>query len=109
YLHAIYGKDLTPLPSTAPIWVSFSDRNQGKAVSARTLQRVCDRYLGTSKFHATRHTWAVTMHKTGAKLADIGRGLGHSNLKTTSDYMEEQLEQINPYAETIEETLGFEE
>ena len=109
YLHAIYGKDLTRLPSNAPIWVSFSDRNQGKAVSARTLQRICDRYLGTSKFHATRHTWAVTMSKSKATLAEIGRGLGHSNLKTTSDYLEELIANENPYAQTIEETFGFEE
>lgn len=109
YLHAIYGKDLTGLGGDAPIWVSFSDRNQGQAVSTRTLQRICDAHFHTSKFHATRHTWAVTMHKTGARLADIGRGLGHSNLKTTSDYLEEQLSHENPYAETLEEAFGFEE
>src|SRR5262249_20771191 len=29
YLHALYGQDLTRLPGNTPVWVSFSDRNQG--------------------------------------------------------------------------------
>jgi site-specific recombinase XerD len=57
--------------------------------------------------HATRHTWAVTMHKKGATLAEIGRGLGHSNLKTTSDYLEEHLGNVNKYATTLEAEFGI--
>jgi len=78
-------------------------------VSARTLERICEKYFHTSKFHATRHTWAVTIHKKGATLSDIGRGLGHSNLKTTSDYLEEQLSHENPYVQVLEDEFGFEE
>lgn len=107
YLSAVYGKDLYQAPKESPVWVSFSDRNKGQAISARTLQRVCEKYLGTSKMHATRHTWAVTMHKKGATLAEIGRGLGHSNLKTTSDYLEEHLGNVNKYAATLEAEFGI--
>ena len=71
------------------------------------MQRICDQRLGTPKSHALRHTWAVTMHKKGAKLADIGKGLGHSNLKTTSDYMEEQLGYVNVYARDLEDEFGI--
>ena len=107
YLYALYGKDLYQAPKESPIWVSFSDRNKGQPISARTLQRICEKHLGTSKMHATRHIWAVTMHKKGATLAEIGRGLGHSNLKTTSDYLEEHLGNTNKYAATLEAEFGI--
>jgi integrase/recombinase XerC len=107
YLSAVYGKDLYQTAKESPVWISFSDRNKGKPISARTLQRICEKYLGTSKMHATRHTWAVTMHKQGATLAEIGRGLGHSNLKTTSDYLEEHLGNVNTYAATLEAEFGI--
>lgn len=107
YLHAIYGKDLYQAAKESPVWISFSDRNKGEPISARTLQRVCEKYLGTSKMHATRHTVAITMHNNGATLAEIGRQLGHSNLKTTSDYLESHLEDTNRYASTLEDVFGI--
>ena len=107
YLHVLYGATLGILPAEAPIWVSLSDRNAGQAIGYKTLQRICKEHLGTSKVHTTRHTWAVTMHKKGASLAEIGRGLGHSNLKTTSDYLEEQLGYENAYASAIEDAFGM--
>lgn len=88
YLETVYPGQLLRLPGDSPIWVSFSPRNKGEAISTRTLANICEMYLGTSKFHATRHTWAVTMNKKGAKLTDISRGLGHSNIKITSDYLD---------------------
>jgi site-specific recombinase XerD len=107
YLCALYGAQLGQLPPTAPVWVSFSNKNHGQPISIRTIQRICHTYLHTSKAHATRHTWAVTMHKQGATLAQIGRGLGHRNLKTTSDYLQEQLSYDNPYACALEEAFGI--
>ena len=107
YLYALYGKDLYQAAKESPVWVSFSDRNKGEPISTRTLQRICEKYLGTSKFHATRHTWAVTMHDSGATLVEIGKGLGHSNLKTTSDYLDKQLGNVNKYASTLEDLFGI--
>jgi site-specific recombinase XerD len=107
YLYAAYGSALGALAATAPIWLSFSHHNERQAISIKTVQRICDARLGTPKSHALRHTWAVTMHKKGAKLADIGKGLGHSNLKTTSDYMEEQLGYVNVYARDLEDEFGI--
>jgi site-specific recombinase XerD len=57
--------------------------------------------------HATRHTWALTMHDKGATLQQIGKGLGYSNLKTTSDYLEEQPGYENPFAEQLAEEFGI--
>ena len=110
YLFAVYGAELLTLSSTAPVWVSFSKQNPGQAIGTRSIQRICDDYLETSKAHATRHTWAFTMHRKGAKLADIGKGLGHANLKTTSDYIDDLAELAgyeNPYAYVLEDEFGI--
>lgn len=107
YLYALFGKDLYQAAKESPVWVSFSDRNKGEAISPRTLQRICERHLGTSKMHATRHTCAVTMHEKGATLAEIGRQLGHSNLKTTSDYLQAHLNDTNKYASILEAEFGI--
>jgi integrase/recombinase XerD len=107
YLHAHYGSALGTLRADAPMWVSYSPHNEGEAIGIRTISRISEKYLGTSKVHALRHTWAVTMHNRGAKLSVIGRGLGHSNLKTTSDYLEEQLAYANPYARALEDEFGI--
>jgi integrase/recombinase XerC len=106
YLHALYGADLGRRSADDPVWISFSDRNAGKAISARTIQRLCEKYLGTSKSHTFRHTWAVAAHKQGATLSEIGRQLHHKNLKTTSDYMEEIQAQVNPYASKMEDLFS---
>jgi site-specific recombinase XerD len=107
YLQTIYGPQFAEGDGERPVWISFSRQNAGQAVSVKTLSRICAAYLGSSKFHTTRHTWTVTMHRQGASLAEIGKGLGHSNLKTTADYLEELLGYENPYASGLEETFGF--
>jgi integrase/recombinase XerD len=107
YLYAVYGTALLTLPGDTPVWVSFSKRNHRQAIGTRTISNICEQHLGTSKVHATRHTWALTMHDKGATLQQIGKGLGHSNLKTTSDYLEEQLGYENPFAEQLAEEFGI--
>ena len=109
YLETVYPGQLLTLSGDSPIWVSFSPRNRGEAISTRTLTNICDEYLGTSKFHATRHTWAVTMNKKGAKLTDNSKGLGHSNVKITSDYLDELTGYENAYAPSLKKNSGFEQ
>lgn len=108
YLYAAYGSELGKLDKDAPVWVSFSDRCKGKAISARTIQRTCEKYLGTSKAHATRHTWAVEMDKKNASIQTISKGLGHSNIATTSRYMDDLKGYENPYAASLADTWGIE-
>lgn len=114
YLDALYGSRETWLlrmqeaPDT-PLWLSFS-RNPayyGKHIGTRAIERLCKKHLGTSKAHTLRHTFAVRMHKRGATLAEIGRALHHKSLKTTSEYMEEQLEYENPYAAELAADFGI--
>lgn len=109
YLQTIYNTDdLTTLAQDAAIWISFSLQNKGKAISTQTIADICESYLGTSKVHATRHTFALMMEEQGAKLSDIGARLGHNNLKTTSDYMTRLHSHTNAYAQSIEDALGIE-
>jgi site-specific recombinase XerD len=113
YLEAAYGthnmSTLIKERIEAPVWMAFS-RNpayQGHAIGVRAIQRLCEKHLGTSKFHALRHTHAVTKHKLGASLAEVGKSLGHKNLKTTSDYLEELLGYDDPYAAALAEDFGI--
>jgi site-specific recombinase XerD len=107
YLYAAFGTELGTLANDARIWLSDSDRNRRQPIDTRTVQRVSMKYLGTSKVHATRHTWAVAMMHQNATLAQIGKRLGHSNLKTTSDYLDELSVQENPHAAAIEELFDI--
>ncbi len=107
YLECVYPGQLLALSGDAPVWVSFSDRNKGQAIGTRTLSNICERYLGTSKTHAPRHTLAVTMHNKHAKITDISKALGHSDIKITSDYLEEHLSYENPLSAELEEEWGI--
>ncbi len=49
----------------------------------------------------------MTMNKKGAKLTDISKGLGHSNVKITSDYLDELTGYENAHAAQLEEEFGI--
>lgn len=103
----VYGNALMSAPGHSPVWLSVSKRNERQAIGPRTISNMCKEFLGSSKVHTTRHTAAVRMHYAGARLSEIGRFLGHKNLKTTSDYMEEQLGYENKYASDLESEFGI--
>jgi len=108
YLESVYPGQLLTLSGDAPVWMSFSDRNRGQALGTRTISNICERYLGTSKTHAPRHTLAVTMHNMKAKLTDIQKALGHSNPAITGEYLEEHLSYDNQLAADLEAEWGIE-
>lgn len=109
YLEAIYGEAFQNLPDDTPVWVSFSKQNKRQAIGTRTISNICKKYLGTSKVHTTRHTWAKWMMDQHTPLSQIGKGLGHSNLKTTSDYVEELAGYNNPLAEELASAFSLED
>jgi site-specific recombinase XerD len=109
YLHKAYGAQLAGLDKDAPVWVSVSRHNAGKAISAQAIADICEQRLGTSKVHATRHTFAAAMEAAGAKLSDIGARLGHHDLKTTSEYMKRMHSAEHAYADKIEVLFGIDE
>lgn len=104
----VYGNRLLMLDKDAPLWLSFSTRGDVASIGPRTISRICERYLGTSKVHATRHTAAVQWSKLGLPLQEISKRLGHSSLAITSAYLEEHLEDENPVGAQLEEAFGIE-
>jgi site-specific recombinase XerD len=107
YLEGVYPGRLLTLSGDAPVWVSFSDRNKDQAIGTRTLSNILARYMDTSKFHATRHTLALTMNDKHAKITDIQKALGHSNPAITGVYLEEHVSYENPLASELEEEWGI--
>ena len=107
YLHNVYGAQLGQLAMDAPVWVSVSRRNAGQAISAQAIADICEKRLGESRVHVTRHTFAVAMERAGASLSDIGARLGHNDLKTTSDYLKRLHSSENAYAGKLESMFGI--
>jgi integrase len=103
----VYGNRLLTLDKKAPLWLSFSTRGDVKAIGPRTISRMCERYLGTSKVHATRHSAALQWFKLGLSLQEISKRLGHSSIAITSDYLEDLLEDENPVGMQLEEAFGI--
>ncbi len=108
YLHAQFGKHLLTIPPDAPIWVSFSKQNKGRAISVQTLSAICRNTLGTSKNHALRHSFAVAMIRSGAPITDLAEALGHTDIKITQLYAKEVDKSAdNPYGNKIVSRFGI--
>ena len=107
YLQTVYEPGLSNLTPESPIWISFSRQNKGRAITTHTLNDICETYLGTTKIHALRHTFAVEMEKAGAPLSEIQARLGHENITTTSIYMKSVRSAENPYAGRLSARFGI--
>jgi len=93
-----------------PLWISTSHFNQGhKGLTIDAIADIFQEHLGISKIHATRHTFAKTMEKSGAPISVIQKRLGHSNAATTSRYLEAMDTSDNPYLGELVKNLGIEE
>ncbi len=96
------------LPKDAPLWVSLSRRNGGEQLTIQTLADICERRLGTSKFHSLRHTFAKAMEDSGAKVSDIQARLGHTSLATTGRYLAALHRDENAQADALAQLFGLE-
>lgn len=101
YLHTRYGDRLLTLPADEPVWISYSRRTSGQAISTRTLSNICAAYLETSKVHGLRHTFAIGMVRSGAPITDLAGRLGHTDIKITQIYTKEIMGDENPYSEKL--------
>jgi len=107
YLHAQHGENLKQLPASTPVWVSYSRRNAGQPISAKTLSNICEGAFTTSKVHALRHTFAVGMIRSGAPITDLAGRLGHTDIKITNTYAKEIMKDDNPYSEKLTARFGI--
>ncbi len=109
WLYAAYGAELGSLAPDAPLWLALSHNAKGqrRAISAQAIADVWAKWLGTSKVHASRHTFAVSMEQAGAPLTEIQKRLGHANAATTGRYMERHTSNANPYAAELAALYGL--
>ena len=109
YLHQLYGAELGRLDGAAPIWVNLSPDPalSGQAIGIQAIADVCQKYLGTSKVHSTRHTFSHNMHKVGASPRTIKERLGHEAEATTELYLEQLVRSDNPYADQLAALTGI--
>lgn len=97
------------IASEQPIWLSFSHKRYHQPLSQRGLADIFERYFGMTKIHATRHTFALTMLKSGATLQEIMQRLGHSNIATTSRYLNSLASADNSFASQVLDEMGIAE
>lgn len=90
-----------------PIWRNFSRYRHGRPLGAKSLANICEARLGTSKVHATRHTFAHQMEREGATVGEIQRRLQHSSLATTTRYLSALTSHVNSKANDIAAAFGF--
>lgn len=109
WLRAVYGVQLGPaLPADAPVWISLShNRSRGRALGIQSIADICEKQLGTSKVHATRHTFAHGMEQVGAKVSDIQARLGHASLQTTGRYLTALRSAENPHGDDLAVLFGL--
>jgi integrase len=106
WLSRIYG-DLERIPPDAPIWVCLSRRDEGNPLTTRSMGQICQRYLGTSKVHVTRHTFARTMEDAGAKVSEISMRLAQDNPAVVGRYLARLRREDNQYADSLVSLYGF--
>jgi site-specific recombinase XerD len=114
WLKAFYGAGFIPGQEgdTRPIWVCLirsgrGEREAGDRLEHQGIANICERWLGTSKVHVTRHTWARIMEDLGAKVSDIQARLGHESLATTGRYLAALKRADNPYGEELAAQFGI--
>ena len=76
-------------------------------MTRQALADVWQKRLGSSKIHATRHTFAHLMEQRGARVSQIQQRLGHASLQTTGIYRAALSAGENPYATVLESKLGI--
>jgi integrase len=109
WLHSYYGRALGKLMPESPLWVSLArDSSHGKQLGYLAITEICKKHLGTSKVHATRHTFAHTMEKIGAPVSEIQARLGHKSLATTGRYLASLKRAENRHGDQLAALFGIE-
>ena len=67
YVDAVY----TEMDADSLIWVSLAHNCYGHPLARQSMSGICQVRLGTTKVHATRHTFALGMMKSGAPVNAI--------------------------------------
>jgi integrase/recombinase XerD len=112
YLHSYYGERLTRLDASAPLWVNMSEipndlQQEGAALGYQAIRKICQKHLGVTKVHITRHTFSHLMKEAGATIEERQEQLLHSSVATTQIYDKRLSRGKNKYAGTLATKLGL--
>ncbi len=111
WLRAYYGDAFAPgAPGDArPVWVVLAHdrRVNGKPLGVQSVAAICQKFLGTSKVHTTRHSFAHVLVELGVPVNEIQAKLGHKSLATTGRYLAALKQAEKPYAEKLAGRLGI--
>ncbi len=107
YLNTLHKGDLFNLPKDTPLFVSLSHNSYGNDLSLVSLSAICEKYLGESRIHALRHTFAHEMQEAGASVTDIQQRLAHSSLATTGIYLNKLASAENKHAHKLVTRFGL--
>ncbi len=113
WMYKFYGSNLGMLDSDTPLWVSLAPggrngKNKGNKMGVQAIADVCKRCLGSSKIHATRHTFAHRMDELGAPVSEIQARLGHKSIATTGRYLQRLRQARNSKGEELAALYGIE-
>lgn len=79
------------LPEDATLWPRLDPAavqlDVSHPIGYTGLQRLYDRYLGTTRTHQARHSFAIALLEDGASVVEIMEALGHADLKVTTTYV----------------------
>ena len=95
-----------------PVWVSLAEggrngKSYGLSLGKQAIADVCKKYMGTSKIHAMRHTFAKRMIEAGVSIRELQALLGHSSVATTEIYAGQLDVPENAYADKLLKSLGI--
>ena len=108
WLHSHYRRDLARLPGETPLFVSLArGTSYGHKLSIQAIGQICLKRLGTSKVHATRHTFAMGMFESGATPREVQSKLLQSSLHTTSLYGDKLQSAKNERAGKLAQLFGI--
>lgn len=108
WLTAYYGAPAHALQRDArPLFVVLANTAKGQRLGPQAIADICQKWLGTSKVHSTRHTWAHAMDAEGANVTKIQAHLGHKSLATTGEYLSQLSRAENPYANQVASRLNL--
>lgn len=106
WIKAYYGS-YAAMPKGAPLWPALSHHHQGGAITTQAIADICQKHLGVSKIHSTRHTFAHKMDEANARVTDIAEKMLHNDLGTLQRYLARLRSDQNPYGEQLVALLGL--
>ncbi len=103
-----YGPGFWDMPPETPVWVHlYHESTRGSRLHYHGISGICQRYLGTSKVHALRHSFALIALLEGADSESFRQLMGHKSLATSTVYSQALRLDKNKYTSRIVARIGL--